>query len=206
MWVRIISKFRSGQLNMSNTVDSSDIASLWFSLLEESRIKLNLTQKEVADKLGVGTKTYRAIGSGSAKMATFIDAAAELGVLAQVQQSLQEQICEVNNNENSESVSRAQSLVRSQSGDDSSTSETSVDWHRAKIIAELKIKAGVSLRQLSVNNNLSVNTVGQALERSYPHMEKIIAEAIGVEPKTILPSRYTEDGKSSRKRLRKSKA
>ncbi|GAB2933391.1 helix-turn-helix domain-containing protein [Rheinheimera gaetbuli] len=79
-----------------------------------------------------------------------------------------------------------------------------MDWHNAKIIAELKIRANKSLRQLSEEHNLSPNTLGQALQRPYPNAERIIAAAIGVDPQVIWPSRYNSEGKSSRRKGKRS--
>lgn len=63
------------------------------------------------------------------------------------------------------------------------------DWHQADIIAELK-KAGTNMSALSRANGFARDTLRNALYRSYPTAEKIIADAIGVEPKEIWPSRY----------------
>jgi Ner family transcriptional regulator len=65
------------------------------------------------------------------------------------------------------------------------------DWHRADVIAALK-KRGVSLASLSRDAGLGPRTLNNALDRRYPKAEKIIAEAIGVEPNEIWPSRYVE--------------
>jgi len=63
------------------------------------------------------------------------------------------------------------------------------DWHRADIRAELE-KRGTSLRKLSREAGLSENTLRNALDRKWPKGERIIADAIGVSPRTIWPSRY----------------
>ncbi|GAA5106062.1 transcriptional regulator [Orbus sasakiae] len=63
------------------------------------------------------------------------------------------------------------------------------DWHRADIRAELE-KRGTSLRKLSREAGLSENTLRNALDRKWPKGEKIIAEAIGVKPEEIWPTRY----------------
>lgn len=68
---------------------------------------------------------------------------------------------------------------------------TDSDWHRADVIAALK-KKGFSLASLSRDAGLGARTLNNALERRYPKAEKIIAEAIGVEPFEIWPSRYME--------------
>lgn len=63
------------------------------------------------------------------------------------------------------------------------------NWHNAEIICELK-KRGLSLSELSRRNGYKSNGLRNALERSYPKAERIIAEAIGVTPETIWPERY----------------
>ena len=65
------------------------------------------------------------------------------------------------------------------------------DWHQAYISAALKEK-GTNLSALSEAKGYSRNNLRNALYRSYPKAEKIIAEAIGIEPKEIWPSRYTK--------------
>lgn len=64
------------------------------------------------------------------------------------------------------------------------------DWHQAYISAALKAK-GTNLSALSEANGYSRNNLRNALYRSYPKAEKIIADAIGVEPEEIWPSRYS---------------
>ncbi|MDD0823726.1 helix-turn-helix domain-containing protein [Mannheimia sp. AT1] len=71
------------------------------------------------------------------------------------------------------------------------TTKNGRDWHRADIIAELK-KRGTSLSKLSIEAGLSPRTLNNALDRSYPKAEKIIANAIGVKPSDIWKSRYTK--------------
>ncbi len=63
------------------------------------------------------------------------------------------------------------------------------DWHQADIIASLK-KSGTNMSALSEANGYSRNGLRNALYRPYPKAEKIIAKAIGVEPKDIWPTRY----------------
>lgn len=63
------------------------------------------------------------------------------------------------------------------------------DWHQADIIASLK-KAGTNMSALSEANGYSRNGLRNALYRPYPKAEKIIAKAIGVDPKDIWPTRY----------------
>lgn len=69
------------------------------------------------------------------------------------------------------------------------------DWHRADIVAALR-KAGWSLRKLSVHHGYaSPGTLTNALDRHWPKGERLIAEAIGVDPAEIWPSRYLKHGK-----------
>ena len=67
--------------------------------------------------------------------------------------------------------------------------KSTADWHRADIVAALK-KQGWSVRSLSVAAGLSPNTLKGALTGPYLKGERIIAEAIGVQPETIWPNRY----------------
>lgn len=78
------------------------------------------------------------------------------------------------------------------------------DWDRADIKAALE-KAGWSLRQLSIHHGLTPKTFQHALQRPYPKAEAAIADAIGVKPQLIWPSRYDKDGNPNRKRGRKPK-
>ncbi|ETS31933.1 DNA-binding protein [Photorhabdus temperata] len=63
------------------------------------------------------------------------------------------------------------------------------DWHRADIRAALE-KRGTNLRALSVRAGLAKDTLRNALTRPWPKGERIIAQAIGVDPSVIWPSRY----------------
>jgi len=72
------------------------------------------------------------------------------------------------------------------------------DWHPAEVVAALRMK-GYSLRALATLNGYgNANSLTSALRRPYPLAEGIIAEAIGVEPTRIWPSRYGPDGKPNR--------
>lgn len=69
------------------------------------------------------------------------------------------------------------------------------NWHRADIVAALR-KAGTSLRKLAKHHGYKCSTtLINAMERPWPKGERLIAEAIGVHPATIWPSRY--QGKDS---------
>ncbi|ECY6150024.1 transcriptional regulator [Salmonella enterica subsp. enterica serovar Bron] len=63
------------------------------------------------------------------------------------------------------------------------------DWHPADIIAALK-KRGTSLAAVSRNAGLASSTLTNALNRSWPKGERLIAEALGIAPEQIWPSRY----------------
>ena len=66
------------------------------------------------------------------------------------------------------------------------------DWHPADVLAALK-KRGLSLAGLSVAHGYHATAAGKALKRSWPALEMVIAEAIGVPPRQIWPSRYGSD-------------
>ena len=65
------------------------------------------------------------------------------------------------------------------------------DWHPADIKAELN-KKGLTLRALSLANNMHQDSLKNTLRMRYPRGERIIAEALGYEPEQIWPSRYIE--------------
>ncbi len=68
-----------------------------------------------------------------------------------------------------------------------------LDWHRADIVAALH-KRGWSLRGLSAHYGYKTPTaLNNALDRKWPKGQKIIADAIGVPPEEIWPSRYGSD-------------
>ncbi|EAW0681532.1 helix-turn-helix domain-containing protein [Salmonella enterica] len=63
------------------------------------------------------------------------------------------------------------------------------DWHSADIIAALK-KRGTSLSAVSRSSGLASPTLANALIRHWPKGERLIADALGVAPEQIWPSRY----------------
>ena len=65
------------------------------------------------------------------------------------------------------------------------------DWHNADIVAALR-KAGWSLRKLSQTLGYKPTTLSAALRQQWPKAERLIADAIGVAPQTIWPSRYQD--------------
>lgn len=68
------------------------------------------------------------------------------------------------------------------------------DWHPADIRAAL-YKAGWTLAALAREHGLtSPTSISKALTNSFPLNEKRIADALGIHPKEIWPSRYYENG------------
>lgn len=68
------------------------------------------------------------------------------------------------------------------------------DWHKADVIAALH-KRDLTLIGLSKANGYhTCNAVSQALHRTYPKVERIIAVALDLQPQQIWPSRYHPDG------------
>ncbi|TGY49701.1 transcriptional regulator [Rodentibacter caecimuris] len=54
------------------------------------------------------------------------------------------------------------------------------------------MKKGKSLSQLGIENGLAKTTVRNALDKPYPKGERIIADALGLNPWDIWPSRYAK--------------
>ena len=63
------------------------------------------------------------------------------------------------------------------------------DWHPADVLAALK-KRGQSLAGLSVANGYHPTAAGKALKQPWPALELLVAQAIGLTPQVIWPSRY----------------
>ncbi|PKE29156.1 DNA-binding protein [Rahnella sp. AA] len=63
------------------------------------------------------------------------------------------------------------------------------DWHQADIIAALR-KKGTTLAAVSRSAGLSSSTLSNALSRPWPKGELLIANALGIHPSLIWPSRY----------------
>lgn len=64
-----------------------------------------------------------------------------------------------------------------------------VDWHPADVKARLE-KKGTSLAKLSRAEGLADATLRNVFRVNYPKAQKIIANALGVPPEEIWPSRY----------------
>lgn len=68
------------------------------------------------------------------------------------------------------------------------------DWHPARIKMELEMR-GITLSGLAKAHGMTSNSgISAAMVRSYPINEKRIADALGVHPMVIWPSRYYADG------------
>lgn len=66
-----------------------------------------------------------------------------------------------------------------------------VDWHRADVVAALK-KKGTTISALSRANGLATSTLANTFRLPWPKGEKIISNALGLEPIDIWPSRYSQ--------------
>jgi len=73
------------------------------------------------------------------------------------------------------------------------------DWHNADIKAALE-KAGWSLRQLSLKHGYAAGSLRVTLTNHWLRGEKIIADAIGVSPFDIWPSRFEENDTANTRR------
>lgn len=60
---------------------------------------------------------------------------------------------------------------------------------RADIRYEL-MKKGISLSQLGAKHGLAKTTLRNVFDKRYPNGERIIADALGMQPHDIWPSRY----------------
>jgi len=70
----------------------------------------------------------------------------------------------------------------------------SQDWHPADIKAALH-KKGITLKGIADVYGLnSSSSLSSCFTRSYPLNEQRIADAVGVHPMVIWPSRYNSDG------------
>ena len=66
---------------------------------------------------------------------------------------------------------------------------TQTDWHPAKIKMELEMR-GYSLVKISNEAGYHPSAAGRCLRVSWPSLELVIAQTLGVEPDEIWPSRY----------------
>ena len=68
------------------------------------------------------------------------------------------------------------------------------DWHPADIVAGLK-KRGRTLVAVSREAGLASSTLANALQVHWPKGERLIAEALDLDPAEIWPSRYLKPKK-----------
>ena len=73
------------------------------------------------------------------------------------------------------------------------------DWHRARIIAEIRMRCQTNLSQLSIKHGFDRDTLKRGLDQPYLKAELIIAIELNEHPKTIWPSRYPMDGKLTKR-------
>lgn len=76
------------------------------------------------------------------------------------------------------------------------------DWHPAQVIAELRMRTGLTLSKLSQRHGISRQRISFALHHTAPLAESRIAEALDLHPKAIWPSRYNADGSLPERRGR----
>lgn len=67
------------------------------------------------------------------------------------------------------------------------------DWHPARIVGAVH-EEGYTLRELSLRAGLKQDSLKSVLRIKCPKYERIIADAIGVAPEKIWPSRYICEG------------
>jgi Ner family transcriptional regulator len=69
------------------------------------------------------------------------------------------------------------------------------DWHRAEVLAALRMTPEHwTMAGLSRAHAYSVNAISEACRHPWPAVERIVADALGMEPQEIWPSRYRPDG------------
>jgi Ner family transcriptional regulator len=64
----------------------------------------------------------------------------------------------------------------------------------------LRLK-GYTLKSFGQEHGVTAGSVGTVFGRPYPRMEKLLADALGIEPWSLWPSRYGKDKKSNRPNL-----
>lgn len=83
-------------------------------------------------------------------------------------------------------------LIRMRTLDTAKKAGLHADWHPADVVAALH-KRGWSLRRLAAAHGYA--TIHPALRVRWQQAERIIADAIGVHPRAIWPSRYDTRGR-----------
>lgn len=73
------------------------------------------------------------------------------------------------------------------------------DWHWADVKAALE-KAGTNLTRVSEAADYTPDAASKVQYKSWPHLQTLIARAIGKRPQDIWPSRYDDRGNPIRRR------
>ncbi len=68
-----------------------------------------------------------------------------------------------------------------------------LDWSPHYVIYCLR-ERGTTLRRIARQHGYAPGSGQQVFQQPWPAMQKCIADALGVEPREIWPSRYNEDG------------
>lgn len=64
---------------------------------------------------------------------------------------------------------------------------------RAWVKYQIQLK-GLSMAQVAANAGVTRECLYSAFKKTYPRMEKVIADAVGLEPAVLWPERYDADG------------
>ena len=67
------------------------------------------------------------------------------------------------------------------------------DWHREDIKARIR-KTGITMAALVRQHRLHDAAANKVLLHSWPRVEAIVAERLGIKPQEIWPSRYDDIG------------
>ncbi|MBF0368558.1 MAG: helix-turn-helix domain-containing protein [Magnetococcales bacterium] len=71
------------------------------------------------------------------------------------------------------------------------------DWTPREVKAALQL-AGTPISDLAQTHSYHTRAFSVVLERPMPHLEQLIADAIGIKPRRIWPSRYDGQGRTLR--------
>ncbi|MFB1078172.1 helix-turn-helix domain-containing protein [Photobacterium damselae] len=74
--------------------------------------------------------------------------------------------------------------------------ESMHDWHSADVKSELE-KLDLNFSKLARANGLAPSTMRNVLRTHWPKGEKIVADALGLNPWDIWPSRYSSKKKAA---------
>lgn len=76
---------------------------------------------------------------------------------------------------------------------------------KAWVMYQVKLQ-GRSLAKVADAAGVSRQCLYHVFRITYPHMEKVVADALGMAPKELFPERYTEDGLPIHRRGRPKKS